>query len=174
MPMPGNPRGETPRCTSRPTRKAAGVPSARSQPAPVTAARPRRWGDAGTPRRECVTADQKAGAPGRLGFPQQSQTAISVSKQRQQPAAANSTRDQGQRRRTASRAAMSSRVRVHGHSGLFTKEANSRWDRRNTLQQAGCRCRHADIRCRLRRPGGGSGVSGDGDRWDGGPGAPDC
>jgi len=46
------------------TRQAAGVPSARSQPPPVTPARPRRWGDAG-PTAAPAAADQKAGAPGR-------------------------------------------------------------------------------------------------------------
>ena len=46
------------------TRQAAGVPSARSQPPPVTPARPRRWGDAGRPAAQAA-ADQKAGAPGR-------------------------------------------------------------------------------------------------------------
>ena len=45
------------------TRQAAGAPSARSQPSPVTFARPRRWCDAG-PTAARAAADQKAGAPG--------------------------------------------------------------------------------------------------------------
>ncbi len=44
------------------TRQAAGAPSAWSQPSQSTHARPRRWCDAGAPGRQCVTADQKAGA----------------------------------------------------------------------------------------------------------------
>ncbi len=46
------------------TRKAAGAPSAWSQPSQSTHARPRRWCDAGSPGRQCVTADQKAGVDG--------------------------------------------------------------------------------------------------------------
>ena len=45
------------------TRQAAGVPSVRSQPSPVTPARPRRWCDAGPPAARAAE-DQKAGAPG--------------------------------------------------------------------------------------------------------------
>ncbi len=46
------------------TKQAAGVPSAWSQPLPVSHARPRRWCDAGSPGRQCVTAAQKAGVEG--------------------------------------------------------------------------------------------------------------
>ena len=63
--QPGNPRGTPSRCgcpgheASR--RRAIGAVAALQS----STSRPRRWCDAGTPRRECVTADQKAGAPGR-------------------------------------------------------------------------------------------------------------
>ena len=43
------PAGHRPGASLHATRQAAGAPSARSQPHPVTSARPRRWGDAGTP-----------------------------------------------------------------------------------------------------------------------------
>ena len=66
-------------------RQAAGVPSARSQPAPVTPARPRRWGDAGTTAAPAA-ADQKAGAPGRQCSDQRSESAGSDSGSRQQSA----------------------------------------------------------------------------------------
>ncbi len=46
------------------TRKAAGAPSAWSQPSQSTHARPRRWCDAGPPGRQSVTAAQKAGVEG--------------------------------------------------------------------------------------------------------------
>ena len=46
------------------TRQAAGAPSAWSHLSPASPARPRRWGDAGTPAARAA-ADQKAGAPGR-------------------------------------------------------------------------------------------------------------
>ena len=46
------------------TRQAAGAPSARSQPSPLSHARPRRWCDAGTPGRNSVPAAQKAGDEG--------------------------------------------------------------------------------------------------------------
>ena len=51
------------------TRQAAGVPSARSQPPPVTLARPRRWGGAG-PTAAPAASVQQAGAPGRHGHEQ--------------------------------------------------------------------------------------------------------
>ncbi len=46
------------------TKQAAGAPSAWSQPSQSTHARPRRWCDAGSPGRQCVTAAQKAGVEG--------------------------------------------------------------------------------------------------------------
>ncbi len=46
------------------TRQAAGAPSAWSQPSQSTHTRPRRWCDAGSPGRQCVTAAQKAGDAG--------------------------------------------------------------------------------------------------------------
>ena len=48
------------------TRQAAGVPSAWSQPFPISHARPRRWCDAGSLGRQSVTAAQKAGDEGRV------------------------------------------------------------------------------------------------------------
>ena len=74
------------------TRQAAGVPSARSQPSPVSLSRPRRWGDAGPPAARAA-ADQKAGAPGRHR---------SGSDQRQRAAAAAAAAISGSERRAAS------------------------------------------------------------------------
>jgi len=51
------------------TRQAAGVPSAWSQSSQSTHARPRRWCDAGSLGRQCVTADQKAGDEGAKSVP---------------------------------------------------------------------------------------------------------
>ncbi len=57
----GLPRGARRILVLPATRKAAGAPSAWSQPPQSTHARPRRWCDAGSPGRQCVTAAQKAG-----------------------------------------------------------------------------------------------------------------
>jgi hypothetical protein len=89
MPMPGSPRGTPLRCGR------SGHDVGRRRPIGAVAvlqsasARPRRWGDARTPRRECVTADQKAGAPGAP-----TAVSISTSDQGQPSAAANSGRQQ--------------------------------------------------------------------------------
>mgnify|MGYP001545986616 CR=1 FL=1 len=78
MPMPGSPRGTPSRCGR------SGHEVGRRRPIGAVAvlqsasARPRRWGDAGTPRRECVTADQKAGAPGRRRGDQRQQPGTSI------------------------------------------------------------------------------------------------
>ncbi len=56
------PPGRAMRSALPATRQAAGAPSAWSQPPQSTYARPRRWCDAGSPGRQCVTAAQKAGA----------------------------------------------------------------------------------------------------------------
>ena len=80
----------------------------------------------------------RAPPAGRREVPQQSQTAVSVSNQHQRSGSATGTESSGsgseQRPRsgtaTDNRAAMSSRARIHGHSGLFRTEASSRWDRR--------------------------------------------
>ncbi len=60
----GLPRGARHILVLPATRKAAGAPSAWSQPSQSTHARPRRWCDAGSPGRQCVTAAQKAGVEG--------------------------------------------------------------------------------------------------------------
>ncbi len=58
------PSGSAMRSALPATRQAAGAPSAWSQPPQSTHARPRRWCDAGSPGRQCVTAAQKAGVEG--------------------------------------------------------------------------------------------------------------
>jgi len=58
------PPGSEMRSSAPATRKAAGVPSAGSQPSQSTHERPRRWCDAGSPGRQCVPAAQKAGIEG--------------------------------------------------------------------------------------------------------------
>ncbi len=58
------PSGSAMRSAVPATRKAAGAPSAWSQPSQSTNTRPRRWCDAGPPGRQSVTAAQKAGAEG--------------------------------------------------------------------------------------------------------------
>ena len=88
------------------TRQAAGAPSARSQPPPVTPARPRRWGDAGTPAakprrtrrpalREVFDPDPDPDPGDSVGDQEQRrQSADSDSGQRQQPASATSVSNQ--------------------------------------------------------------------------------
>ena len=60
------PPGSAMRSALPATRQAAGAPSAWSQPSQATHARPRRWCDAGSPGRQCVTAAQKAGDEGKV------------------------------------------------------------------------------------------------------------